>query len=88
MVPSDPIFQARSTLFVDSFRQYSIPKSILKLKQGFGRLIRSKTDTGIVIFLDDRIFSTTWGKVFLDAFPENIRIKTAPATNLLSVIKK
>ena len=68
-VPSDPIFQARSRLFQDSFSQYAVPKSILNLKQGFGRLIRTKTDSGVVVFLDDRIWTTSWGKKFLTAFP-------------------
>ena len=88
MVPSDPIFQARSTLFKDSFAEYSIPKSILKLKQWFGRLIRTKTDSGVVIFLDDRIFSTRWGERFYAAFPTEIKIKISPYKSLLSVIKK
>jgi Rad3-related DNA helicase len=60
LVPTDPIFQARSVFFQEPFSQYSMPKAIIKLKQGFGRLIRSKKDTGVVVLLDDRIFSTTW----------------------------
>jgi len=44
LVPSDPIFEARSKLYKDSFSEYSLPKAIIKLKQGFGRLIRTKTD--------------------------------------------
>jgi len=75
MVPTDPIFQARSTLFKNAFMEYGVPKSILKLKQGFGRLIRTKTDSGVVIFLDDRIYSTAWGEVFYKAFPETIKIR-------------
>jgi len=87
MVPSDPIFQARSELFKNSFAEYSVPKSILKLKQWFGRLIRTKSDTGVVIFLDDRIYSTGWGKIFYDAFPENINKKIGPSESLLKIIK-
>ncbi len=75
MVPSDPIFQARSTLFKNAFMEYGVPKSILKLKQGFGRLIRKKTDTGVVIFLDDRIYSTSWWDVLYKAFPDDIKIR-------------
>ncbi len=87
MVPSDPIFQARSELFDNSFADYSVPKSILKLKQWFGRLIRTKGDTGIVIFLDDRIYSTKWGKIFHDAFPENINTKIGSSESLIGLIK-
>jgi len=86
--PTDPVFQARSWLFQDSFRDYAIPKSILKLKQWFGRLIRTKTDTGIVVFLDNRIYSTSWWQDFLSAFPENINMKIAPKEKLLNLLSK
>lgn len=87
MVPSDPIFQARSELFKNSFAQYSVPKAILKLKQWFGRLIRTKQDTGIVIFLDDRIYSSAWGQVFYDAFPSEINKKLSSSQSLLNLIQ-
>jgi DNA polymerase-3 subunit epsilon/ATP-dependent DNA helicase DinG len=58
-VPTDPIFVARSRLFADSFMEYSLPVMILKLKQGIGRLIRTKTDKGIIVLLDKRI-TTEW----------------------------
>ena len=48
-VPSDPVFAARSELFENAFAQYSVPQAILKFKQGFGRLIRSKNDRGVVV---------------------------------------
>jgi len=88
MVPTDPIFQARSTLFKNAFMEYWVPKSILKLKQGFWRLIRTKTDTWIVIFLDDRIFSTSWWKVFYDAFPNDIKIRKWKSEELINILKK
>ncbi|MDD3302530.1 MAG: helicase C-terminal domain-containing protein [Candidatus Gracilibacteria bacterium] len=78
MVPTDPLYVSRSKLYENPFNDYSIPKSILKLKQGFGRLIRTKQDKGVVIFLDDRIHSTDWGKVFINAFPKDIK------TNIIS----
>jgi ATP-dependent DNA helicase DinG len=49
--------------------EYSVPEAVIKLKQGFGRLIRSKTDRGIVVILDSRIKSKRYGKLFLDALP-------------------
>ena len=88
MVPTDPIFQARSSLFKDSFKEYAIPKSILKLKQGFGRLIRTKTDSWIVIFLDNRILTTSWWNMFYDAFPKEIKTRISSTESLLSIIKK
>lgn len=87
MVPTDPVFKARSILFNDSFKEYSIPKSIIKLKQGFWRLIRTKTDSGIVIFLDSRAINTTWWKAILKAFPEEINRKIWSSNKLFSVLQ-
>ncbi|MDP2090423.1 MAG: helicase C-terminal domain-containing protein [Candidatus Gracilibacteria bacterium] len=86
-VPTDPIFQARSVFFNDPFLEYSVPKAIIKLKQGFGRLIRTKTDNGIVILLDDRIISTNWGAKFFDAFPENVNIKKGTTNQFLDILE-
>jgi ATP-dependent DNA helicase DinG len=49
--------------------EYSLPTAILKFKQGIGRLIRSKTDEGMVVILDKRIISTRYGKYFISALP-------------------
>jgi ATP-dependent DNA helicase DinG len=51
------------------FMDYSVPEAIIKLKQGFGRLIRSKTDRGIVVILDSRVKTKRYGKLFLEALP-------------------
>ncbi len=87
VVPTDPIFVARSKIYKDPFTEYSVPKSIMKLKQGFWRLIRTRYDNWIVFFLDDRIFSTSWWKVFLDAFPHNINLKMLKKDNIIEEIK-
>lgn len=86
--PNDPIFLARSKLFADSFSDYSIPKAIIKLKQWFWRLIRTKNDKWIVILLDDRIFSSNWGEKMFLAFPENINRKVWNSDNFLEILKK
>ncbi len=86
--PTDPIFLARSKLFADSFSDYAIPKAIIKLKQWFGRLIRTKNDKWIVILLDNRIFSTKWGEKMFLAFPENINRKVGNSDNFLEVLAK
>ncbi|HEX3444843.1 MAG TPA: helicase C-terminal domain-containing protein, partial [Chthoniobacterales bacterium] len=54
----------------DPFAEYSLPEAVLKLRQGVGRLIRTKTDTGMVVILDNRILSKTYGRAFLQALPE------------------
>jgi DNA polymerase III subunit epsilon len=69
-VPSDPVFAARSELFDDAFTSYAVPQSILKFKQGFGRLIRSKEDRGVVAVLDRRLLSKRYGKLFLGSLPQ------------------
>lgn len=87
-VPSDPIFMARSKLYKDSFAEYAIPKSILKLKQWFWRLIRTKKDTWIVVFLDDRIYTTRWWERFLSSFPSDIKIRYTDSEKLLSLLSQ
>ncbi len=68
-VPSDPIIAARSEQFTDPFSQYTIPQSILRFKQGFGRLIRSRHDRGVVVVLDRRLLSKRYGALFLQSLP-------------------
>jgi ATP-dependent DNA helicase DinG len=69
-VPSDPIIAARSELYEDSFNEYYLPESILKFRQGFGRLIRSASDRGVVAILDKRVLTKQYGKLFLESLPQ------------------
>jgi ATP-dependent DNA helicase DinG len=73
-VPDHPLIEARIEAIEarggDSFREFSLPEAILKFRQGVGRLIRTKTDTGIVVVLDNRILVKQYGKAFLDALPK------------------
>ena len=87
-VPTDPIFKARSIFFDDPFLEYSVPKAIIKLKQWFWRLIRSKSDTWVVILLDNRIFSTNWWELFLKAFPDDINIKKWTTDQFINILEK
>ncbi|MCE5260144.1 MAG: DEAD/DEAH box helicase family protein [Chloroflexi bacterium] len=68
-VPTDPITAARSSTFEDPFGQYSLPDAILRFRQGFGRLIRSKEDYGIVVVLDKRLLTKSYGKLMLRSLP-------------------
>lgn len=68
-VPSEPVFQARSELYDNAFMQYAVPQAILRLRQGFGRLIRTKTDRGAVIILDRRVTASRYGSAFLRSLP-------------------
>ena len=73
-VPSDPIVEARVKALRDEggepFYSYQIPQAALALKQGFGRLIRSKSDRGVVSILDNRITKQRYGQVFFDSLPD------------------
>jgi Rad3-related DNA helicase len=80
-VPTDPIVAARSETFDDPFYNYQVPDAILRFRQGFGRLIRSKTDRGIVVVLDKRVQSKGYGKLFLESLPE-CTIHKGPLMNL------
>jgi predicted DnaQ family exonuclease/DinG family helicase len=80
-VPSEPVFAARSALFDEPFTQYALPQAVLRFKQGFGRLIRTKTDRGAVVVLDRRIKSKRYGQAFLDSLPP-CRIEEAPLAEL------
>jgi Rad3-related DNA helicase/DNA polymerase III epsilon subunit-like protein len=68
-VPSDPLVRARSQGLYDAFGQYVLPAAVLRLRQGFGRLIRSHADRGAVVLCDDRLGSREYGEVFLRALP-------------------
>lgn len=68
-VPTDPIFAARAETYEDPFREFSLPDAVLRFKQGFGRLIRSKSDRGVLVILDSRLSSKSYGKTFLRSLP-------------------
>lgn len=68
-VPTDPIYQARSALYDEPFDQYAVPNAVLRFRQGFGRLIRTKTDRGVLLLLDRRIRGRKYGDVFLRSIP-------------------
>jgi Rad3-related DNA helicase len=68
-VPSDPLQLARSAMLADPFGQLALPEAVLRLKQGFGRLIRRQSDRGAVVLMDHRIANRTYGAAFLDALP-------------------
>lgn len=87
-VPVDPIFMARSKLYKRSFEQYAIPKAIIKLKQWFWRLIRTKQDKWVVVLLDDRIYSSAWWKSFYSAFPAWVKVKTWPYESFVKSLEK
>ncbi|HEY60863.1 MAG TPA: DEAD/DEAH box helicase family protein [Anaerolineae bacterium] len=69
-VPSDPIIAARAETFEDPFSEYTLPEAILRFRQGFGRLIRTQSDRGVVAILDRRVLTKQYGKLFTDSLPQ------------------
>ncbi len=68
-VPSDPIIAARAETYEDPFSQFALPEAILRFRQGFGRLIRTQTDQGVVVVLDKRVLTKRYGRLFIESLP-------------------
>jgi len=85
-VPSDPIFAARAESFDDPFFEYAVPETILRFRQGFGRLIRTRTDRGIVVVFDRRLLTKSYGQLFIDSLPSPT-VRRGPSTLLPRIAK-
>ncbi len=86
-VPTDPLIAARSEMYEDSFNEYYLPEAILKFRQGFGRLIRTAADRGVVAILDRRVLTKQYGRLFLESLPQ-CTSRQGPAVNLAREAKK
>jgi len=69
-VPSDPVFAARAETFDQPFFEYAVPETILRFLQGFGRLIRTRTDRGVVAVFDRRLLTKSYGQLFIESLPD------------------
>ncbi len=82
-VPSDPVIEAHCERYDDAgencFQRYMIPRTAIQVRQGFGRLIRSTTDVGAVVFLDSRLASRRYGERLLDELPTSALIAHSDA---------
>jgi ATP-dependent DNA helicase DinG len=86
-VPTDPIVAARAEAFESPFDEYHVPEAILRFRQGFGRLIRTRSDRGVVICLDRRILSKQYGQAFLHSLPQCTQ-RVAPIADLPRAISR
>ncbi|NDJ33726.1 MAG: DEAD/DEAH box helicase family protein [Chloroflexi bacterium] len=68
-VPTDPVYASRSEQYANPFMDYGVPETILRFRQGFGRLIRTRRDRGVVAIFDRRIISKRYGAMFLESLP-------------------
>jgi ATP-dependent DNA helicase DinG len=87
--PNSPIVEARLEELVknrkDAFSCYSLPEAVIKLKQGFGRLIRAEDDDGVVVILDRRIVDRKYGRRFLNSLPTKTHFKGDTSTVLKKI---
>jgi len=90
-VPTEPIQVARSEALEltgkDPFMHFTVPQAVIKLKQGFGRLIRHRDDRGVVIILDNRVSNKGYGRMFLNSLPPARRV-IAPQDSIATAIKE
>jgi ATP-dependent DNA helicase DinG len=88
-VPTEPVLQARTELIEqrggNAFAHYSVPQAVIKFRQGFGRLIRSRGDRGVVLVLDRRILTKPYGRQFLKSLPA-LRVLGVPRPQLLEAL--
>jgi ATP-dependent DNA helicase DinG len=89
-VPTEPVTAARMEAIEarggDAFQSFMLPHAALRLKQGFGRLIRSRADRGAVLVLDDRLVTRKYGRYLRDSIPETPLVK-GPWIEVLSRLK-
>lgn len=84
-VPSDPIIEARAETFENPFYEYHVPEAILRVRQGFGRLIRSTTDRGVVAIFDQRLITKPYGRAFVESLPACTR-RQGPVSELPAAV--
>lgn len=89
-VPTDPVLEARAELISaqggDPFMEYTVPQAVIKFKQGFGRLIRSRDDRGAVVILDSRVLSKNYGRIFLKSLP-HLDVIAQPAAEVYKQLR-
>lgn len=90
-VPNDPVHSARSEAIEkkggNSFMELSVPEAVVRFRQGFGRLMRRKTDRGVVTVLDRRLLVKKYGSIFLASVPETVQ-SFAPLSDILKRIER
>jgi ATP-dependent DNA helicase DinG len=88
-VPTEPVLKARMAAIEarggNPFAELSLPDAVVRMRQGFGRLMRRQDDTGVVLILDTRVVTKKYGEVFLESLPQTMR-SVAPAKEVLRAV--
>ncbi|HKL24733.1 MAG TPA: helicase C-terminal domain-containing protein [Desulfuromonadales bacterium] len=89
-VPTEPVLEARAEAIQqqggDPFMEYTVPLAVIRFRQGFGRLIRNRTDRGVVLILDNRVIRRGYGRLFLRSLPE-VPVVRLPGCELPGAIR-
>jgi DNA polymerase-3 subunit epsilon/ATP-dependent DNA helicase DinG len=84
-VPDDPLVAGRAERYDDPFREFQLPQAALRLRQGFGRLLRTRTDRGAVVLMDRRVIERDYGPTFISSLPD-VRVRRVPRDGVADLV--
>ena len=86
-VPDDPLVAGRSERYDDPFREFQLPQAALRLRQGFGRLLRTRSDRGAVVLMDRRVLERDYGPTFISSLPD-VRLRRVPRDAVAGLVSE